>query len=127
MKEANTTLLKKAIKRKAKKKQKSQEAWKSRMEQTQEKMDERQKIRTHNVKQRAKGGAAGANLSKKRIKDDIAGGVEDNDGAGGENGKDKKKRPRLGPYGKSRAGFEGKKSDFINKAGDGKKKDVKGQ
>jgi len=105
MKESNPALLKKAIKRKAKKKAKSQEAWKSRMEQTKEKMDERQRIRSHNVKQRALGGAAGANLSKKRIKDDKA--EEDNT--------ETKKRPRLGPYGKSRAGFEGKKQDFINK------------
>lgn len=123
MKEANTTLLKKAIKRKAKKKAKSQKAWESRTEQTQEKMDERQRIRTHNVKQRIKGGATGANLSKKRIKDD-AGGA--NDEGGDNNDKDKKKRPRLGPYGKDRAGFEGKKSDFINKGGDDKK-NVKGQ
>jgi len=70
VKESNPTLLKKAIKRKAKKKAKSQEAWKTRMEQTKDKMDERQRIRNHNVKQRALGGAAGANLSKKRIKDD---------------------------------------------------------
>ena len=85
MKESNPALLKKAIKRKAKKKAKSQEAWKSRMEQTKEKMDERQRIRSHNVKQRALGGAAGANLSKKRIKDDKA--EEDNT--------ETKKRPRL--------------------------------
>ncbi len=90
------------------------------MEQTKEKMDERQMIRNHNVKQRALGGAAGANLSKKRIKDDA-----DDTGAGkdGESSKDKK-RPRLGPHsGKARAGFEGKKQDFINKgSGSGKKK-----
>mmetsp|Transcript_4014 Transcript_4014/g.5825 ORF Transcript_4014/g.5825 Transcript_4014/m.5825 type:complete len:406 (-) Transcript_4014:35-1252(-) len=110
MKESNPTLLKKAMKRKARKKAKSQEAWKSRMEQTKEKMDERQRIRSHNVKQRALGGAAGANLSKKRIKDDVA--EEDN--------KETQKRPRLGPYGKSRAGFEGKKQDFINKGSESK-------
>jgi len=112
MRESNPTLLKKAIKRKARKKAKSQEAWKSRMEQTKEKMDERQRVRTHNVKQRALGGAAGANLSKKRIKDDAP--QED------ANGTEPKKRPRLGPYGKSRAGFEGKKQDFINKGGESK-------
>lgn len=109
-KESNPTLLKKAIKRKVKKKAKSQEAWKSRMEQTKEKMDERQRIRTHNVKQRALGGAAGANLSKKRIKDDLA----------QEDSTESKKRPRLGPYSKGRAGFEGKKQDFINKGGESK-------
>ena len=115
MKDTSTNLLKKAIKRKAKKKAKSQEAWNSRVEQTKEKIDERQKIRTHNIKQRAIGGTTGANLSKKRIKDD------DNENGGEEGGKDKKKRPRLGPYSKSRAGFEGKKADFINKGSDGKK------
>lgn len=117
---SDPALLKKALKRKAKKKTKSQEAWKARMEQTREKMDERQNIRNHNIKQRAGGGMAGANLSKKRIKDD-----EERAGEGG--GGDKKKRPRLGPYaGKTgRAGFEGKKQDFINK-GSGKK-DVKSQ
>lgn len=112
MKETSTTLLKKAIKRKTKKKAKSQESWKSRMDQTQEKMDERQKIRSHNIKQRALGGAAGANLSKKRIKEDENNTTEDGS-------KDKKKRPRLGPYSKSRAGFEGKKADFINKGSEG--------
>ena len=118
MKDTNTTLLKKALKRKAKKKAKSQEAWKSRMEQAKEKMDERQRIRSHNIKQRSLGGAAGANLSKKRIKDDDVGA----DGTEGDN-QDKKKRPRLGPYSKnasSRAGFEGKKQDFINKGGEQK-------
>ena len=112
-KEADPALLKKAIKRKAKKKAKSQEAWKTRMDQTKEKMDERQKIRNHNIGKRAIGGAAGANLSKKRI-------AEDNDEADGADGK--KKRARLGPHsGKSRAGFEGKKQDFINKGGKTKK------
>lgn len=104
-------ILKKEIKRKAKKKAKSQEAWKSRMEQTKEKMDERQAIRNHNIKQRAIGGMAGANLSKKRIKD-----IEGDEKATGTSGGEVKKRARLGPYsGKGRAGFEGKKRDFINK------------
>jgi len=106
-------LLKKAIKRKAKKKEKSQEGWKARMKQTQEKMDEKQKIRAHNLSKRKEGGLAGANLSKKRINDD-------NDEAD-----DGTKRPRLGPHsGKTRAGFEGKKQDFINKKGS-KKTDSK--
>ncbi len=118
-KETNTALLKKAMKRKVKKKAKSQEAWKSRMEQTRDKMDERQRIRSHNIKQRSLGGAAGANLSKKRIKDDVV--LDDKDASDATGAKDKKKRPRLGPYSKnasSRAGFEGKKQDFINKGGE---------
>ena len=86
------------------------------MDQVKGKMDERQKIRQHNIGQRKLGGAAGANLSRKRI--------EDGDGEGGD-GKDKvggsvvkSKRPRLGPHsGNARAGFEGKKQDFINKGG----------
>jgi hypothetical protein len=110
------------LKRKAKKKAKSQVAWKSRIEQTKDKMDEKQSIRNHNIKQRAIGGMAGANLSSKRIKDD-----EDKKageaGTGGV-GSDKKKRPRLGPHA-GRAGFEGKKQDFINKGGG--KKDAKSQ
>lgn len=81
------------------------------MEQTKEKMDERQAIRNHNIKQRAIGGMAGANLSKKRIKD-----IEGDEKATGTSGGEVKKRARLGPYsGKGRAGFEGKKRDFINK------------
>jgi hypothetical protein len=106
----DTTILKKAIKRKAKKKAKSVESWKSRMDQTRDSMDERQKIRDHNISQRAKGGNDGANLSSKRIKED------DDKAGGGEGGKDRAKRPRLGPHA-GRAGFEGKKQDFINKGG----------
>jgi DNA excision repair protein ERCC-4 len=107
MRTADPALLKKALKRKAKKKAKSQESWKSRMEQTKEKMDERIRIKSHNKKQRALGGAAGANLSKKRIKDTEGDETKDGD--------EKKKKARLGPYAKGRAGFEGKKNDFINK------------
>ena len=67
-------------------------------------MLERQKLRRHNLDQRKKGGAAGANLSRKRI-------VE----APGATGEDGKKRRRMGPHAeKSRAGFEGKKQGFIN-------------
>mmetsp|Transcript_8040 Transcript_8040/g.11586 ORF Transcript_8040/g.11586 Transcript_8040/m.11586 type:complete len:409 (+) Transcript_8040:127-1353(+) len=86
--------LKKALKKKAAKKSKSQKAWKSRLEQTQEKMNERQKIRSHNLEKRKLGGAVGANLSKKKIVDDST---------------ESKTSRRL-----SRAGFEGKKQDFIN-------------
>lgn len=108
MRTADPALLKKALKRKAKKKAKSQESWKSRMEQTKEKMDERLRIKSHNKKQRALGGVAGANLSKKRIKDAEEDETKD--------GNEKKKKARLGPYAKGRAGFEGKKNDFINKS-----------
>jgi len=101
-------LLKKAIKRKAKRKAKSQKSWKTRMEGVKTKMDERQNIRQHNIGQRKLGGAAGANLSSKRIDD------------GNEDGRDDKgKRPRLGPHSgnTARPGFEGKKQEFINKSG----------
>jgi DNA excision repair protein ERCC-4 len=94
--------LKKALKRKVAKKQKSAKAWKARKEQTQQKMDERQKIRNHNLSKRKMGGSAGANLSKKRIvtKESAADGKM----AGKELGR------RL-----SRPGFEGRKQDFLNK------------
>eukprot|EP00429_Kryptoperidinium_foliaceum_P031547 CAMPEP_0176141614 /NCGR_PEP_ID=MMETSP0120_2-20121206/72014_1 /TAXON_ID=160619 /ORGANISM="Kryptoperidinium foliaceum, Strain CCMP 1326" /LENGTH=384 /DNA_ID=CAMNT_0017477761 /DNA_START=35 /DNA_END=1189 /DNA_ORIENTATION=+ len=85
--------LKKALKRKAAKKAKSAKAWKSRMEQTQQKMNERQKIRQHNLTKRKQGGAAGANLSKKRI-------VTEEDKTAGKRG--------------GRAGFEGRKQEFLN-------------
>uniref|UniRef100_A0A7S4ATI7 Ribosomal RNA-processing protein 14/surfeit locus protein 6 C-terminal domain-containing protein n=1 Tax=Pseudo-nitzschia australis TaxID=44445 RepID=A0A7S4ATI7_9STRA len=90
--------IKKALKRKAAKKLKSSKAWKTRIESTQSKMDERQKIRNHNLSKRKVGGSAGANLSSKRIE------VE-------KEGDDKKKGGRR----LSRAGFEGKKQDFLNK------------
>lgn len=90
--------IKKALKRKAAKKFKSAKAWKSRMDSTKERMDERQKIRNHNLGQRKLGGSAGANLSSKRIELEN----ETND--------DKPKGRRL-----SRAGFEGKRKDFLNK------------
>lgn len=101
-------LIKKALKRKSKKKAKSAEAWKSRMEQAKVKMDERQNIRSHNLDKRKIGGATGANLSKKRIEIEDQVNIDSSD--------KKKKRGRLGPHsGKGRAGFEGKKHDFINK------------
>lgn len=86
--------IKKVLKRKATKKVKSQKAWKTRLEQVKEKKDERQTIRNHNLDARKKGGAIGANLSKKKIV------TEGGDQDGGK---------RL-----SRAGFEGKKRDFLN-------------
>ena len=114
---SDPSLIKKALKRKVKKKAKSQEAWKSRMEQVKTKMDERQNIRNHNIEKRKLGGAAGANLSKKRIitDEDKSEGRED---VGTDLSKKTTKRPRLGPHSlKARAGFEGKKKGFINKEG----------
>lgn len=84
--------LKKELKRKLAKKQKSSKAWKSRLEQTKEKMDTRQKIRKHNLDTRKLGGEVAANLSKKRIVSE----------------EDKQKRSR------SRPGFEGSKQGFLN-------------
>lgn len=86
--------LKKALKRQAAKKTKSAKAWKSRMEQTQNKMKEKQKIRNHNLTKRKQGGAAGANLSKKRIVTE----------------EDKKENGNR----RARAGFEGRKQEFLN-------------
>eukprot|EP00978_Attheya_sp_CCMP212_P013349 scaffold33587_cov52-Attheya_sp.AAC.1 len=99
--------LKKALKHKIKKKAKSAKAWNSRLEQTKDALDERQKIRNHNLDKRKLGGAIGANLSKKRI--------EAADGEG-DSKAPASKRSRMGPHsGNSRPGFEGKKQDFINK------------
>jgi hypothetical protein len=95
--------IKKALKRQVTKKAKSQKAWKARTQQQQVAKDDRQKIRAHNLEARKQGGAVGANLSKKAIK------VDDNDGG-----------RRL-----SRAGFEGKKREFLNSPKD--KKDKKAQ
>jgi hypothetical protein len=91
--------IKKALKRKASKKLKSAKAWKTRLDSTQQKMDERQKIRNHNLSRRKLGGSDGANLSSKRIETEPKTG-----------GEDKTKSRRL-----SRAGFEGKKQEFLNK------------
>ena len=85
--------IKKAMKRKEAKKKKSQKAWQSRTEQVQSKQKERQQIRQHNVTARKQGGATGANLSKKKIKD----------GSSAE-------RPRSNP----RPGFEGRRNAFLN-------------
>jgi len=92
--------IKKALKRKASKKLKSAKAWKTRLDSTQQQMDERQKIRNHNLSRRKVGGSAGANLSSKRIETDTT-------KTGGD---EKTKSRRL-----SRAGFEGKKQEFLNK------------
>lgn len=103
-KKLDAVQLKKKIKIKKKKKAKSVEAWKSRTENIKGNMDERQKIRIHNIDKRKKKGNVGANLSKKRIKEEEA--------------NVKAKKSRLGPFsGSGRAGFEGKKHDFLNKKG----------
>jgi hypothetical protein len=103
--------LKKALKRRDATKKKSAKAWKSRMEQTQQKMDDKQKIRNHNLNKRKDGGSAGANLSSKRINKE-----EDKSKANGG-------RPRL-----SRPGFEGRKQEFLNdKKGKGGKGGGKGK
>jgi len=70
--------LKKKIKQKLKKKEQSAKAWKERLERQENAKMERQKIRTHNLQQRKKGGSIGANLSKKRIAKDDA--DDDDDG-----------------------------------------------
>jgi len=93
--------LRKAMKRKLAKKEKSRKAWASRTEQTKQNMDAKQAIRKHNLEKRKLGGAAGANLSKKRIVE------QDKEGAGGRRGK-------------GRAGFEGKKQGFLNDKKGGK-------
>mmetsp|Transcript_14359 Transcript_14359/g.40860 ORF Transcript_14359/g.40860 Transcript_14359/m.40860 type:complete len:448 (-) Transcript_14359:151-1494(-) len=93
--------IKKALKRKSVQKAKSAKAWKTRREQTKEKMDERQKIRNHNLKKRTTGGQAGANLSKKRIV------LSDFDTPKKNKGDDRRQ---------SRNGFEGKRPEFLNSA-----------
>jgi hypothetical protein len=95
--------LRKALKKRDVKKKKSAKAWKSRMDQTKEKMDGRQKIRNHNLTARKLGGSAGANLSSKKI-------ATEDDGA-------KKSRP----------GFEGRKQGFLNTKKDPKKDPKKDQ
>ncbi|KAL7547061.1 hypothetical protein ACHAWF_010382 [Thalassiosira exigua] len=115
-KASDPKLLKKAMKRKAKKKAASAKAWSARIDQAEDAAKNWQQIRAHNLDQRKLGGAAGANLSSKRI-------AEKDDEAGNEGGGKKEKRRRMGPHaqktggGANRAGFEGKKSGFIN--GDG--------
>ncbi len=114
-------MLKKALKRKAKKKTASAKAWNSRVEKVKDAVAEKQRIRSHNLDKRKLGGATAANLSSKRI---VEGEGAVGEGGGGDGGgKDGKteKRRRMGPHsnqGGNRAGFEGKKSGFINGKGD---------
>lgn len=103
--------LRKALKHKVAKKEKSAKAWKSRMETTKQKLDERQKIRTHNLEKRKAGGSAGANLSSKKIATEEK---------VGEDGKTPSRRL-------SRAGFEGKKQGFLNQGSSAKKGEKKGK
>jgi DNA excision repair protein ERCC-4 len=106
-------LLKKAIKRKQKKKERSATKWNARLETQADAMKERQSIRDHNIGQRKIGGAAGANLSKKRMQDKEGQEIKKD---ADDTAVKSKKRPRLGPHsGKNRAGFEGKKTGFLNK------------
>lgn len=100
-------LIKKEMKKRAKKKAASAKTWGDRVEQVNEQKDKRQQIRSHNLDARRQGGALGANLSSKRIK-----GADDDEDGGA-----KSKRRRQGPHsdqGRNRAGFEGKKQGFIN-------------
>ena len=72
------TKLKKKMKQRLKKKEQSAKEWKARLEHQENSKNQRQKIRTHNLQQRKKGGSVGSNLSKKRIakKEDDDGGKE---------------------------------------------------
>ena len=88
----DTDKLKRKIKQKAASKAKSQKAWAARLQNKQSQQQSKQAIRNHNLQQRQKGGATGANLSKKRIAKE-----------GGEE-----------PTKKRRAGFEGRKREFMN-------------
>lgn len=100
--DADPAAIKRAMRQKARKKAKSAKAWSDRSHQSRNASVERQRIRDGNLDRRKKGGATGANLSRKRIVD------EDADGG--------KKRRRAGPHAdKTRAGFEGKKKGFITK------------
>jgi hypothetical protein len=103
-------LIKRKMKKKLKQKEKSAKAWASRLEHVEDKKKERQQIRTHNLEKRKLGGATGANLSSKKMKN------EDGDSED-ENGGKPKKKGRAGPHSQiGRAGFEGKKSEFLNSA-----------
>ena len=114
-------LLNNALKRKAKKKAASAKAWNVRLDQAKDATAKKQQIRSHNIDARKVGGAVGANLSSKRIVEQDGNDDGDGGGAGGGSGKNnKEKRRRLGPHsgqGQNRAGFEGRKSGFINGGG----------
>jgi Surfeit locus protein 6 len=104
--------LKKAIARKDATKRKSKKAWQSRMEQTQSAAQQRQQIRQHNLQARKQGGSVGANLSSQKIKDNSGSAAAATAAtAGSAGGSADQKGRRL-----SRAGFEGRKPDFLNSA-----------
>jgi hypothetical protein len=106
-------LIKKALKRKIKQKASSSKAWEARTKQAEQSMAERQKIRSHNLEKRKIGGSIAANLSKKKIVEEA---VDDDKG--------RTKRQRMGPHShKNRAGFEGKKQEYINNGDSNKAKD----
>jgi hypothetical protein len=88
--------IKKALKHKAAKKQKSQKAWKSRMEQVQKAQDDRQRQRTQNLQARKNKGRGAAPSAAGAAAASASGKKED---AG----------RRL-----SRPGFEGRKQTFLN-------------
>jgi hypothetical protein len=94
--------LKKQLKRKEAKKKKSSKAWKARMEGVKDAAQERQSIRAHNLNMRKVGGKAGANLSRKEIKTPA--------NANTPSGKAEDESGRR----TSRAGFEGRKQEFLN-------------
>jgi len=99
--------LKRALKKKVAKRQKSQKAWQARTEQTKVASKERLKIRNHNLNARKQGGKAAANLSRKEIR------KPDDDGEG--------KTSRKGGKNGTRAGFDGRKKEFLEKKGKGQK------
>jgi hypothetical protein len=106
-------LIKKALKRKEKQKASSSKAWEARTKHTEKSMAERQKIRSHNLEKRKLGGSIAANLSKRKIVEEL----EDHDVG-------HTKRRRMGPHAnKNRAGFEGKKQGYINKSDSNKATD----
>jgi len=101
----NPAAIRKKLKRKQKQKEKSVKNWASRVEKVEEAKNERQKIRNHNLEKRKLGGTIAANLSKKKIVDAEA----------DEEGNEPRKKGRMGPYaGNGRAGFEGRKREYLN-------------
>jgi Surfeit locus protein 6 len=103
--------LRKALKQKLVKKERSAKAWKSRIESTKQKLDERQRIRGHNLSQRKLGGSLGSNLSSKKI---VTANDEKSPSGKRDDGESNSKSSSRRPPPSRRAGFEGKKNDYIN-------------
>jgi hypothetical protein len=103
--------LRKALKQKLVKKERSAKAWKTRIESTKQKLDERQRIRSHNLSQRKLGGSLGSNLSSKKI---VTADDEKSPSNKREDGDNKNETSARRPPPSRRAGFEGKKKDYIN-------------